>query len=71
MNRKEVIMKIRTNIKAGGIDILNHNEKLVSGNKSKSLTVKTGVKAGGSGVQHNEKLVSNINTIEQKGLVKK
>jgi hypothetical protein len=39
-------MKIRTNVKAGGLDTFNHNEKLASDKKTKSLTVKTGIKAG-------------------------
>jgi hypothetical protein len=37
-------MKIRSDIKAGGIS-MQHNEKLAM-NKTKSFTVKTGVKAG-------------------------
>ena len=38
-------MKIRTNIKSGGQGP-QHNEKLASDKKTKSLTVKTGIKAG-------------------------
>jgi hypothetical protein len=41
-------MKIRSNIKAGGIR-LNHNEKM--------LVVKTGVRAGGIRLNHNQKMV--------------
>ena len=36
---KECIMKVRTNVKAGGMSI----------NRSESLKVRTGVKAGGNG----------------------
>ena len=50
-------MKIKTNIKAGGMR-LNHNETLVrDGAKAKGLRVKTGVKAGGHYVNNNETLV--------------
>jgi hypothetical protein len=45
MKEKGDIMKIRTNVKAGAIDI-NHNEKMASNKKVNSLTVKTGIKAG-------------------------
>ena len=38
-------MKIRSNVKAGGTQ-LQHNEKLQSDKKIRSLTVKTGIKAG-------------------------
>ena len=40
-------MKIRTQVKAGGIDLPNHNE---------TLTVRTALKAGGTSNQHNETL---------------
>ena len=49
--RKGPAMKIKTNIKAGD-DVstnritANHNEKLESDKKIKSLIVKTGIKAG-------------------------
>ena len=43
--RKDLAMKIRSNVKAGGTQ-LQHNEKLQSDKKTKSLTVKTGIKAG-------------------------
>jgi hypothetical protein len=56
-------MKIRTNIKAGGIaggiDGCNHNENIASDKKTKSLTVKSGVKAGDQQNQHNEKLAGD------------
>ncbi len=45
-------MKTKTNIKAGGIGLGNHNETLVRG-----LKVKTNVKAGGISPNHNETLV--------------
>ena len=57
-------MKIRTNVKAGD-DVskdritANHNEKMASDNKVKSLTVKSGIKAGDMQHQHNEKLVGD------------
>ena len=38
-------MLIRSNVKAGGTQ-LQHNEKLTGDKKTKSLVVKTGVKAG-------------------------
>ena len=62
-------MKIRTNVKAGGLDTQNHNEKM-----AKSFVIKTGVKAGGLDTfNHNEKLASDsdINSIEQKKTVGK
>jgi hypothetical protein len=55
-------MKIRSNVKAGGLNTTNHNEKM-----AKSFVIKTGVKAGGLNTyNHNEKLESDINPIEQK-----
>jgi hypothetical protein len=57
-------MIIKTNVKAGGLDTQNHNEKI-----AKSFVIKTGVKAGGLDTyNHNEKLASDsdINTIEEK-----
>jgi hypothetical protein len=57
-------MIIRTNVKAGGLNTYNHNEKI-----AKSFVIKTGVKAGGLDTQnHNEKMTSDsdIDTIEQK-----
>ena len=44
-------LKVKTNIKAGGIRV-NHNETLVRG-----LKVKTSVKAGGLRTNHNETLM--------------
>ena len=41
-------MKIKTNIKAGGI-ALNHNQTV-------GLKIKSGVKAGGISMQHNREL---------------
>ena len=38
-------MLIRSNVKAGGTQ-LQHNEKLTGDKKTKSLVVKTGIKAG-------------------------
>ena len=56
-------MRVKKDVKAGGMR-LNHNEKQVSKEKTKSLRVKTNVKAGdginrlGSGItNHNETLV--------------
>jgi hypothetical protein len=71
---KGYAMIIKSNIKAGGI--INHNEKLASDNKVKSFTVKTGIKAGFNFTKieynnHNEKLQSDINTIEQKKTIGK
>ena len=62
-------MKIRTNVKAGYASssdrmTANHNEKLTS--NKKSLTVKSGVKAGYTQQQHNEKFAGDNNVIEQK-----
>ena len=60
-------MKIRTNVKAGITPIAsNHNEK-----QSKSLPVKSGVKAGGTNPNHNEKLADDGVSIEQKTIGKK
>ena len=39
-------MKVNANIKAGRVTA-NYNEKTESDKKSKSLTLKTGIKAGG------------------------
>ncbi|HKQ79225.1 MAG TPA: hypothetical protein VJ810_36355 [Blastocatellia bacterium] len=44
-------MKIKTNVKAGGIDGCNHNQKVV-----RALKIKTGVKAGGWSTQHNQRM---------------
>jgi hypothetical protein len=62
---KRHTMKISTNVKAGGLRT-NHNEKLAGDKKRKSLTVKTGIKAGASDgrsyvTNHNEKLVDDKN----------
>lgn len=49
IDKGECIMKIKTNVKAGGID-LNHNQ-----NAAKSgMPVKTQVKAGRMSVNHNQ-----------------
>ena len=45
-------MKVKTSIKAGGLN-MNHNETFVC----KGLKVKTSIKAGGVSVNHNENLV--------------
>jgi hypothetical protein len=59
-------MKIRTNVKAGGLDTTNHNEKLARDKKTRGLIVKTSIKAGSRpcpewecGSNHNEKLASD------------
>jgi hypothetical protein len=49
------IMKVKTNLKAGGTS-LNHNETLVR-DKAKGLRVKTHLKAGMLSANHNETLV--------------
>ena len=50
-------MKVKTNLKAGGMQA-NHNEVLVrDAGKAKGLKVKTSVKAGGTQANHNEALV--------------
>ena len=52
-------MKIKTNVKAGGLSS-NHNEAQVrDANQAAGLRVKTRVKAGGMGSNHNEALVSD------------
>ena len=54
-HRKSATVKIKTQVKAGGIST-NHNESLVR--KSASVKIKTQVKAGGMGVNHNESFVA-------------
>jgi hypothetical protein len=50
-------MQVKTRVKAGGINLGNHNETLVRAKgQPKGLTVKTHVKAGAS-LNHNETLV--------------
>ncbi|HEV8715554.1 MAG TPA: hypothetical protein VGX03_22350 [Candidatus Binatia bacterium] len=50
-------MKVKTNLKAGGIYI-NHNETLVRNiPQARGLKVKTNLKAGGISQNHNETLV--------------
>lgn len=57
LNKKEEMMRIKTNLKAGGRRI-NHNETLVRVvRKSKGLKVRTSVKAGGKRINHNQILV--------------
>ena len=53
--QEEKIMKLKTNVKAGGFS-QNHNETLAH---SKGLKVRTKVKAGGIAMNHNEALVSD------------
>ena len=49
-------MKIRTNVKAGGIWD-NHNETQIrTAARGRGMRVRTGLKAGGSQLQHNETL---------------
>jgi hypothetical protein len=48
-------MKLKTNVKAGGITA-NHNETIV-GQPKKGLAVRTNVKAGGISQNHNETVV--------------
>ncbi len=52
-------MKTRTNIKAGGLGLANHNETLLRDvPKVGGLKAKTNVKAGGIGLgNHNETMV--------------
>jgi hypothetical protein len=52
-------MKTKTNIKAGGLPMSNHNETIVRDtNQARGLKVKTNVKAGGGLLaNHNETLV--------------
>ena len=70
-------MIISTNVKAGAI-ATNHNEKQTGDNKVKSITVKSGIKAGFNFTKieysnnHNEKLAGdNIHSIEQKKTIGK
>jgi Fe-S cluster assembly iron-binding protein IscA len=50
-------MKLKTNVKAGGVRLGNHNETIV-GQAKKGLAVRTSVKAGGlAGTNHNETIV--------------
>jgi hypothetical protein len=59
-------MKIRTQLKAGGINSTNHNEALqvrtalkagkIAMNHNEALQVRTSLKAGGWGTNHNETL---------------
>jgi hypothetical protein len=50
-------MKVKTQLKAGGMS-LQHNETMVRApRQAKGLRVKTRLKAGGLQVQHNETLV--------------
>ena len=58
-------MKIKSNVKAGGIKGANHNEKLASDKKTKNLTVKVDIKAGSIVPNHNEKLSDDGKVIEQ------
>jgi len=54
-------MKIKSNVKAGGIQP-NHNSTFVSNKlQAKSLKVKSSVKAGALSQNHNQTLVSNAN----------
>ena len=47
-------MKIKTNVKAGGMKI-QHNQTLVAGTShSAGLKVRTNVKAGGAHINHNQ-----------------
>ena len=50
-------MKVKTHVKAGGLD-RNHNQALVRDHrKAKGLKVQTSVRAGGLGRNHNEAMV--------------
>ena len=51
-------MKIKTNVKAGGRKIYNHNETLMRDTAmAKAPKVKTGLRAGGVQLNHNETVV--------------
>ena len=50
-------MKLKTSVRAGGINLSNHNETLASQPK-KGLRVSTNVQAGKLGANHNETLTS-------------
>jgi hypothetical protein len=57
LKKGEKIMKVRTNLKAGGRK-LNHNQTLVrDARRTKWLKVKTNLKAGGRKLNHNQTLV--------------
>ena len=47
-------MKIKTNVKAGGMN-MQHNQTMARG-----LKVKTGVKAGGINMQHNQTMAREL-----------
>ena len=55
-------MKIKSNVKSGGIGP-NHNETIAR-SKSKGLMVKTGVKAGGTSLNHNEIMLRQGRTVK-------
>ena len=51
-------MKVKTNIKAGGMSLPNHNEAIVREKKARGLKVKSSVRAGGAALpNHNEAIV--------------
>jgi hypothetical protein len=54
-------MKTKTHVRAGGLNVTNHNETLVrDASKAKGLKVKTRIRAGGLNINsHNETLVSD------------
>jgi hypothetical protein len=53
-------MQVRTNIRAGGLN-LNHNQTLVRDREEiRRLKVKTNVKAGGHNLNHNETLLRAV-----------